>query len=150
MIALDTNVLVAAAVEAHEQTVAARAFLVSLSERSDVGISEFVLAELYVLLRNPMVVSKPLTARAAVAVCQGFRQHPRWQLLGFPPDSAALHSALWEAAASPAFARRRIYDLRLALALIQQGATEFATANVKDFEAFGFQRVWNPLETARS
>ena len=148
MIALDTNVLVAAAVEGHGRTVAARAFLASLSERSDVGISEFVLTELYVLLRNPVVVSKPLTARAAVAVCQGFRQHPRWQLLGFPSDSAALHKALWEMAASPAFARRRIYDLRLALALVQQGVTELATANVKDFEALGFERVWNPLESA--
>jgi uncharacterized protein len=60
-----------------------------------------------------------------------------------------LHEALWETAASPAFARRRIYDLRLALALVQQGATEFATANVKDFESLGFQRVWNPLEITR-
>jgi len=26
------------------------------------------------------------------------------------------------------------------------GVTEFATANVKDFEGFGFARVWNPIE----
>ena len=24
--------------------------------------------------------------------------------------------------------------------------TEFATANIKDFEDFGFKRVWNPLK----
>ena len=44
------------------------------------------------------------------------------------------------------FARRRVYDARLALSLRRQGVTEFATANVKDFEGFGLARVWNPLE----
>lgn len=29
--------------------------------------------------------------------------------------------------------------------LIQQGVTEFATVNEKDFRDCGFQRVWNPL-----
>ena len=26
-----------------------------------------------------------------------------------------------------------------------QGVTEFAMANVKDFEGLGFRKVWNPL-----
>ncbi len=43
------------------------------------------------------------------------------------------------------FARRRAYDWRAALLLIQQGVTEFATVNEKDFRDCGFQRVWNPL-----
>jgi len=30
--------------------------------------------------------------------------------------------------------------------MLQQGVTEFATLNVKDFQGLGFQRVWNPLE----
>lgn len=34
------------------------------------------------------------------------------------------------------------------MTLIHQGVTEFATANVKDFEALGFQKVWNPLAPA--
>ena len=42
-------------------------------------------------------------------------------------------------------ARRRAYDWRAALLLIQQGVTEFATVNEKDFRNCGFQRVWNPL-----
>jgi hypothetical protein len=41
------------------------------------------------------------------------------------------------------FAQRPIYDPRLALSLLRQGVTAFATADVKDFEEFGF--VWNPL-----
>ena len=43
------------------------------------------------------------------------------------------------------FARRRAYDWRAALLLIQQGVTEFATVNEKDFRDCGFKRVWNPL-----
>ena len=36
-------------------------------------------------------------------------------------------------------------DARLALTLRHHGVTEFATANLKDFEGFGFAKVWNPL-----
>jgi hypothetical protein len=63
----------------------------------------------------------------------------------FPPDSRALHTRLWEIAGQPGIARRRIYDTRTALTLRAFGITEFATANVKDFEAFGFAKVWNPV-----
>jgi hypothetical protein len=45
-----------------------------------------------------------------------------------------------------ALARRRAYDWRAALSMLRQGVTEFATVNVKDFEGFGFARVWNPLK----
>lgn len=128
----------------------AQQFLASHEESADCAVSELVLAELYVLLRNPHAVTSPLSASAAVSVCQGFRRHPRWRLLGFPSASAELHDELWRRAAQSQFARLRIYDLRLALALIQQGVTEFATMNAKDFHGFGFERVWNPLAaTAR-
>ncbi len=42
-------------------------------------------------------------------------------------------------------AYRRIYDARLALTLRQHGVTEFATTNTRDFDGFGFTRVFNPL-----
>lgn len=48
--------------------------------------------------------------------------------------------------AQPELARRRLYDIRARLAMVQQGVAEFATANVKDFQGLGFHRVWNPLE----
>ena len=57
---------------------------------------------------------------------------------GFPPRRRDLHAALWNAAAAPAFARRRIYDLRIALCLQAFGVTDFATSNVKHFEDTGF------------
>ena len=76
-------------------------------------------------------------------------RHPHWMLLGFDPDSAALHNALWPLVSPKSFARRRIYDARLTLSVFRRGVTAFATANVKDFEEFGFNRVWNPVEIGR-
>lgn len=145
MIAVDSNVLLAALESTNPQHGAASAFLQSLQGRDDVALSEFTLLELYSLLRNPDVLGRPLSASAAAEVCEAFRRHPRWQVLGFPPDSRVFHDRLWPRLRQSNFARRRAYDWRAALSLIQQGVTEFATANVKDFEGFGFARVWNPL-----
>jgi hypothetical protein len=51
---------------------------------------------------------------------------------------------------TPQFARRRAYDLRIALSLVRQGVTEFATTNTKTFAGFGFTRVWNPVERGQA
>ena len=95
--------------------------------------------------RAPQTPVKPLSAPAAADVCEAFRQHPRWQVIGFPPDSRDFHDAFWPKLRDADFARRRACDWRAALVLIQQGVTEFATVNEKDFRDFGFKRVWNPL-----
>lgn len=146
MISLDANLLLYGINTASPCHASARAFLEGLALREDVGVAEFVLAEFYTLLRNPAVLTAPLAPSEAVAVIQTYRRHPRWAILGFPAESVALHDELWRLAAQGNFARRRIYDARLALMLRQQGITEFATANTKDFQGFGFKRVWNPLE----
>lgn len=145
MIALDTNILLPAIETANPDHRRAAAFLGSLRAESDVAVSELVLIELYGLLRNPRVLSKPVTAIEAAAVCQSFRQHPRWQLLGLPPDGRAFHDALWSNLRDPRTPRRRIYDLRLGMSLVAQGITDFATVNLKDFQGIGFKKVWNPL-----
>ena len=145
MLSIDTNLLLYCYSEASPHHTAARQFIESLSGREDVALSEFILTEFYLLLRNPAVLTKPLTAPEAVAVIQSYRQHPRWKVLGFPPLSRELHTDLWQRTAAPGSARRRIYDTRTALALCALGVTEFATANVKDFEGFGFVKVWNPI-----
>lgn len=146
MISLDSNLLLYAFARNLPAHTASRRFLEALSARDDVKLSEFVLVELYRLLRLPALHARPLSAAAAVQVVQTYRRHPRWQVVGFTPDSAALHNALWSEAGRENFAFRRIYDARLALTLRHHGVTEFATANVKDFLGFGFKRVWNPLE----
>jgi predicted nucleic acid-binding protein len=145
MLSVDANLLLFSYCEASPQHAKARRFIESLSGRDGVALSEFVLTEFYLLLRNPAVLAKPLSAPEAVAVIQSYRRHPRWKILGFPPTSRELHSELWQRAAAPGIARRRIYDTRTALALRAFGVTEFATANVKDFEGLGFGKVWNPL-----
>jgi predicted nucleic acid-binding protein len=145
MISFDANLLLYGFCEASPHHAQAKSFLVSLSPRDDVALSEFVLTEVYLHLRNPAVLEEPLSPQEAVAVIQSYRQHPSWRVLGFPPRSRHLHAALWKAAATPGFARRRICDLRTALCLQAFGVTDFATANVKDFDGFGFARVWNPL-----
>jgi uncharacterized protein len=145
VIAFDTNILFPFVVSDHPDHDAVGEFIQGLDGRDDVALSEFVLVELYGLLRQPAVMRRVLDARAAAAVCSALRAHPQWRLLGFPADSAALHRAMWEHAAKPGFSRRRIYDARLGLSLVAQGVREFATVNLKDFAGLGFRRVFNPL-----
>lgn len=142
MISADTNLLFAWLNRDHAWHVPAVRWFVGQTDNSDFVIGELCLVELYGLLRNPTVVGRPLDGPAAVEVIQPLRGHPRWELVDYPGD---LMSQVWNAAAAPGFARRRIYDARLALTLRHHGVTEFATANVKDFQDFGFTRVWNPL-----
>ncbi len=145
MLSVDTNILFYAANPAAPLHTLALAYLRALAASEDVVISEFILAEFYRLLRSPVVNPQPLTAPEAAALIQSYRTHPRWRLAGFPVDGRALHDHLWELAAEPGFTFRRLYDVRTALTLRRYGVTDFATANVKDFEGLGFRRVWNPL-----
>ena len=149
MLSIDANILLYAYSEAAPEHDRALAFITSQSASSRVALSEFVLTEFYLLLRNPAVLKKPLSATDAVQVIQSYRQHPRWKVLGFPPTSREIHAELWRQASAPGIARRRIYDTRTALCLRAFGVTDFATANVKDFEDFGFSKVWNPITTGK-
>lgn len=146
MISVDTNLLFIAANRDSAGHLKARAFVADLAGRRDVAISEFALVELYRLLRNPIVFRSPLTAPEAVEVIQGYRGNSNWSVAGLAEgESQKLHDELWKTAAEPQFAYRRIFDARLALSLRRAGVREFATTNTKDFEGFGFARVWDPL-----
>ncbi|CAN5887561.1 type II toxin-antitoxin system VapC family toxin [soil metagenome] len=146
MLSIDTNILLHAFNEDSPDHQTAYAWLSSIQSNENVAISEFILAELYGLLRNAAVISHPLTAAEAVEVIQAYRSHPRWRLIGFPAESRPMHDALWQKATSKNFAFRRLYDTRSALTMIAQCVTEFATVNVKDFQDAGFKKVWNPLQ----
>ena len=147
MLSLDTNLLFHAFNQDSPRHAVALRWLTSIQRDEGVALSEFILAELYGLLRNPAVLKHPLAATEAVAVIQTYRRHPRWRLIGFSAESRPLHDALWEKARTKDFAFRRLYDARTALTLVAHGVTEFATANVKDFEGYGFARLWNPLSS---
>ena len=147
MISIDANILLYSYAVASPFHLPAKRFLEELSDREDVALSEFILTEFYLLMRNPAVLEHPLDAPTAAAVIASYRKHPRWKTFGFPPRSRELHDALWKQAAARDFARRRIYDTRTALSLTAFGVTDFATLNLKDFQNLGFKKVWNPLAT---
>lgn len=146
MTSFDTNLLFFAFAEDRPEHRETKLFLENYSAARDVVLCEFVLIELYRLLRNPVVLRAPLIPAEAVRVVQAWRNHPTWQVAGFPQQSLAVHDELWRCASQKGFATRRIFDACLALVLRAHGVTEFATANVKDFQGFGFRRVWNPLK----
>jgi uncharacterized protein len=146
MISIDANILLYAANEDCPEQRRAEDFLCGLVDRSGVAISEFILVELYLLVRNPAVLKRPLNPEEATGLIASYRSHPSWMILGWPGGSLRIHDALWKEAGSHDFPRRKIIDLRTAMVLIEQGVREFATANVKDFTDVGFDRVWNPLD----
>jgi toxin-antitoxin system PIN domain toxin len=106
-----------------------------------IAITDYVLVELYVLLRNPAVMAKPLSAQAARDVVTAYLDAPNVSRI----ENANVMDVVWELAGDRDFARRRIFDARLALTLRHGGVTHFVTTNVKDFEGWGFEKVWNPL-----
>jgi uncharacterized protein len=142
VISVDTNILLYAFDSSCGEHAPAFAFLESLADRDDVLICELVLVELYVLVRNPAVVRRPLGAGAARNLCEGYRRNSRWGVIDYP---GSLMPEVWRRAGAPTFARRRIFDVRLALTLIHHGVTELATRNTRDFEGLGLSRVWDPL-----
>ncbi|MDP0499652.1 MAG: PIN domain-containing protein [Verrucomicrobiota bacterium JB022] len=149
MLAIDTNILFYAFAAGRPEHPAALAWLKDQHTRSDVVISEFVLVEFYRLLRNATLLDRPKSASEAAAIIQHYRQHPSWRTLGFNQNSQLVHDRLWERAASQTFSTRAIFDVRLAISLQDHGVDELATRNVRDFEAMGFRKVFDPLASAQ-
>jgi toxin-antitoxin system PIN domain toxin len=141
MISFDTNILLYSLNPQSKWHGAAVQFLEQSLAEDRVVMTDYVLVELYNLLRNPAVMKKPLSAAKAAALVG--------QYLKFPTvtraENAPIMDEAWKLAARSGFPRRRIFDVRLGLTLLHHGVTRFATANVKDFEGLGFQKVWNPL-----
>jgi len=143
MISVDTNLLVYAQDARSPRHGGARAFLISHAGNRHFALSEFVLVELYCVLRSPAVLARPLDSVRAVDIVQRYRGNPLWSIIDYP---VPVMSHVWERADDPGFARRRIFDVRLALSLRAAGVTQFATVNTADFADLGFDRVWNPLD----
>jgi len=143
MLGIDTNVLLYSLNPASRHQQAAERFLrASLSDRSrQVALADYVLVELYNHLRNKAVMKKPLGAKEAVALVTGYWKVPNVLRI----EHATVMDEVWKIASESNFARRRIFDVRLAKTLLHHGVTEFATANVKDFEGLGFAKVWSPI-----
>ncbi len=142
MISADTNLFLYAANQASPKHVAAKAFFDSVSVDPEFVVCELVLVEVYMQLRNPAVMRAPLSGRAAATFCLTLKSHPVWQHVDY---SSEVSERLWTWAAGTTGAFRRVIDARLAFTLLHHGITDFATANVKDFQNFPFRRVWSPV-----
>ena len=142
MISCDTNILLHAYNLHSNLHETAMKFLSDKAENRNFAISELVLIELYVLLRNPVVIKKPLSGEKAVEICQRYRENHNWRLIDYP---GTLMTKIWDRVSHPDEGRRNIFDARLAFTLRYHGVTDFATCNTKHFNNYEFDRVWNPL-----
>ena len=141
MISFDTNILFAALESSASRHLPARELLEQHRDREDVVLCELMLLELFTLLRNPKICRKPMTGPQAAEAIQSLRHHPSWRVVDYAPSIAA---EVWARAAQTP-ARLSIYVIRLALTLRHNNVTDFATRNVKDFQGFGFKKLWDPL-----
>ncbi|MEM0966387.1 MAG: PIN domain-containing protein [Verrucomicrobiota bacterium] len=144
MIAFDTNVLFPSLEETHPDHAAARRFLGDLQTGSQsVALCELTLVETYVLLRNPAICRNPLDHQRALEIINHLRTNSSWRLVDYP---GGLMDRIWKNPFSDENPpRRRIFDTRLAVTLLHNGVTHFATANTKDFVSFPFDKLWNPF-----
>ena len=143
MLTADTNLFIHAADPDSPEHAKARAFFSDLQSQPDeFVVCELVLVELYMQLRNGAIFLEPYTAREAAEYCQAMKANPLWRCVDYDPKVSTL---LWNWAAETKAGFRQIIDARLAVTLRHHGVTKFATANVKDFQSFGFEKLWNPL-----
>ncbi|MEO8614571.1 MAG: PIN domain-containing protein [Luteolibacter sp.] len=143
MLSTDTNLLIYAAdSESPNQEAAIRFFENSVKSDEEFVLCELVLVEVYMQLRNPAIFPNPQSAEEASNYCRRLRIDTGWRHIDYDP---AVSAKLWKWASSTQGGIRQIIDARLALTLRHHGVTRFATANVKQFQGFGFTEVWNPL-----
>ena len=142
MTSCDTNVLVYAYnVSAPEHDRAVR-FLTSHLRDREFALSELILVELYVLIRNPVIFPKALSSTEAATVIEELRSNPFWTILKAATD---VSERVWAASAAKDFPRRAIFDARIAYSLAAEGVTSFATRNTEDFRRFGTFEVFDPI-----
>ncbi len=121
MISFDTNLLLYAFNSDCQENGRALEILQQFQDSQEVALCDLVLVELYILLRNPAVLSAPLGAKQAVEVCQAWRSNPRWMVI----ESAPVMEKVWEFATRQSLGRRQIIDARLALTLRHHGVSTF-------------------------
>lgn len=139
----DANVPLYALVEHAPEHVKAKAYIEAHRSDEFFVLSELVLVELYVLLRNPAVVSPALPARQAVGIIEGLRSNAKWMIAD---GAGGIMNPVWRSAKKDDFPGRAIFDLRLALSLQHYGVRRFATRNRKHFDGCGFDEVFDPVE----
>jgi toxin-antitoxin system PIN domain toxin len=140
----DTNLLLYAMNSGCAEHAAAKVWLeAALAEPREWIFADQVLFELYRLLRHPKVMTKPLSAKAAVAQIAWFRAETGFLHCGYEESRWA--GVLEALAAQGERGGLLVHDAVLAVTLRAQGVKQFHTRNVGDFAGFGFFEVMNPL-----
>lgn len=139
----DTNILFYAFHSGCPEHPAAREYLEEVAGDATFLVCELVLIELYVLLRNPKLIDRPLTSSEAAGYCQSLRSNPKWGIVDYP---GGLMDQIWTLCAKPRFGYRGIFDARLALTLQHHGVVELATRNTAHFRSYGFELLVNPID----
>jgi toxin-antitoxin system PIN domain toxin len=140
----DTNLLLYAMNRGCREHAAAKAWLESaLATPREWIFADQVLFELYRLLRHPKVMTKPLSAAAALAQIEWFRGETGFLHCGY--EEARWAGVLRAVAAQGERSGLLVHDAVLAETLRAQGVARFYTRNVDDFAGFAFFEVVNPL-----
>ena len=144
MKSLDTNILVYALnEEAIESPSALRLLNQALAQADQWIIADQTYFELYAVLRNPRIWTRPMSGAEASKRIDFFRNKSGFLKCAYHPNQ-------WEHISTPLrrknFPARRIFDVVLAKTLIANGVTHFHTRNVKDFEHLGFSKLVNPID----
>ena len=143
--AADTNLFIHAADPDSPHHAKARRFFDTVASGTrdhEFVLCELVMVELYMQLRNAAIFAKPYSSRESADYCTALKQNPVWRCVDY---ESAISPTLWQWARNTKAGMRRVIDARLALTLKHHGVTHFATANTKDFQEFGFEKIWNPL-----
>lgn len=143
MRSLDTNILVYAANEdCPEHRRAYRIVENALAQPRDWIVAEQVLFEFYKALRNPKILTQPLSAPEAAERIRFLRERSGFMV-------CAYELRFWEEAIAgleaQSFPYQRTHDLILVVTLRQNGVRRFYTRNVKDFEGAGFEELVDPI-----
>jgi toxin-antitoxin system PIN domain toxin len=139
----DTNILLYYLNADCKEHAAAKEFIEAEWNNELFAVCELVLIELYVLLRTPSVVANPMSSSEAINIVEQFRANPSWRVIDYP---GALMDKIWALAKRKNFARREIFDARLALTLSHRGVSRFATHNPKHFLQYEFEKVFDPIK----
>ena len=142
---LDTNILLYAANEDAAEHAVCQNFMQTIVDApEDWVVADQVYFELYVALRNPKVMERPMSAAQASAHVSTVRNE-----LGIMHCS--YRTECWNQAIQSMkeddFPFRRTHDAVLAATLLAHGVKVFYTRNTKDFLGAGFDQVVNPVDS---
>jgi hypothetical protein len=145
MIAIDTNVLVAAHRADHQQHAQADAALRDLCGRGETWALPWpCVHEFLGLVTHPRIWPKPTPGDQALEAIDRWRRLPFVHSLA---EDAGYWPVLCELVRAAAIAGPRIHDARIAALCLHHGVGELWTAD-RDFSRFPRLRVRNPLVSA--